>query len=182
MIFPWSWTWCAYNKAMPANIEIKARTQNYNGLKERLSAMSGSPPELLLQEDTFFNSPNGRLKLRVLQSGPAQLIHYERPDQQGPKRSSYHVFETKDPQNLKTILARAFGIRGVVRKERLLYMVGQTRAHLDNVEGLGHFVELEVVLKPGQADDEGQAIARDLIIKLDIREEDLLESAYVDML
>ena len=144
--------------------------------------MSGGPPELLLQEDTFFLSPNGRLKLRVLQSGPAQLIHYDRPDLQGPKRSNYHVFETNDPENLRTALSRAYGIRGVVRKERLLYMVGQTRVHLDSVEGLGHFVELEVVLRPGQSDDEGQAIARDLMARLGIREADLLETAYMDML
>ncbi len=72
--------------------------------------------------------------------------------------------------------------RGVVRKERLLYMVGQTRVHLDSVEGLGHFVELEVVLRPGQSDDEGQAIARDLMARLGIREADLLETAYMDML
>lgn len=137
---------------------------------------------MLLQEDTFFNSPNGRLKLRILQSGPAQLIHYDRPDRQGPKRSNYHVFETNDAENLKTTLSRAFGIRGVVRKKRRLYLVGQTRVHLDNVEGLGHFVELEVVLKPEQSDADGQAIARELMDRLGIREEDLLESAYMDML
>ena len=181
-IVTWSWAWRAYNRAMPANIEIKARMQNFVGLQEQLSAMSGGAPELLLHEDTFFHSPNGRLKLRVPQSGPAQLIHYDRPDRQGPKRSNYHVFETNDPENLKTTLSRAFGIRGVVCKERLLYLVGQTRVHLDSVEGLGHFVELEVVLRPGQSDDEGQVIARALMARLGIREEDLLESAYIDML
>lgn len=144
--------------------------------------MCGGSPESLSQEDTFFNSPDGRLKLRVLQAGPAQLIHYVRPDRQGPKRSNYHVFETNDPENLKAVLSRAFGIRGVIRKERLLYIVGQTRVHLDRVEGLGHFVELEVVLGSGQSDEEGQAIARDLMARLDIHEEDLLERAYIDML
>ncbi len=167
---------------MPANIEIKARTEKFDELRERLSVLSGAPPEILLQEDTFFPSPNGRLKLRVLQSGPAQLIHYDRPDQPGPKRSNYHVFETNDPESLKTALSRAFGVRGVVRKERLLYIVGQTRVHLDSVLELGHFVELEVVLKPGQSDAEGQAIARELMAKLDIREEDLLDRAYIDLL
>lgn len=167
---------------MPANIEIKARTERYDALREQLSALSGGPPEILLQEDTFFHSPNGRLKLRVLQAGPAQLIHYDRPDQPGPKRSNYHVFETNDPENLKTALARAFGVRGVVRKERLLCLVNQTRIHLDNVEGLGHFVELEVVLKPGQSDAEGKAVAQDLMARLDIRKEDLLEAAYIDLL
>jgi len=167
---------------MPANIEIKAKMDSFARLHELLSAMTGGTADVLLQEDTFFYSPNGRLKLRVLQSGPAQLIQYDRADQQGPKRSNYHVFETGDPENLKTALSRAFGIRGVVRKERLLYLVGQTRVHLDRVEKLGNFVELEVVLRPGQSDDDGQKIARDLMAKLNIRADDLLECAYIDML
>jgi predicted adenylyl cyclase CyaB len=167
---------------MPANIEIKARTEKHEELRERLFVLSGALPEILLQEDTFFHSPNGRLKLRVLQSGPAQLIHYNRPDQQGPKRSNYHVFETNDPESLKTALSRAFGVRGVVRKERLLYIVGQTRVHLDSVSELGSFVELEVVLRPGQSDAEGQMVARDLMAILDICEEDLLDCAYIDLL
>jgi len=166
---------------MPANIEIKARTQNFDGLRLRLEAMSGGTGERLLQEDTFFHSPDGRLKLRVLQSGPAQLIHYERPDTEGPKRSSYHVFETGDPGNLKTVLGGALGIRGVVRKERVLFLVGQTRVHLDRVENLGDFVELEVVLRPGQTDAEGREVARTLMLRLGIRETDLLAGAYVDM-
>ena len=167
---------------MPANIEIKARTEKPGELRERLSVLSSAPPEILIQEDTFFHSPNGRLKLRVLQTGPAQLIHYDRPDQQGPKRSAYHIFETNDPESLKTVLSQGLGARGVVRKERLLYIVGQTRVHLDNVSGLGTFVELEVVLKPGQSDAEGQMVARDLMAILDICEEDLLDCAYIDLL
>ena len=167
---------------MPANIEIKARAEKFDELRERLSVLSGALPEVLLQEDTFFRSPNGRLKLRVLQSGPAQLIHYNRPDQSGPKRSNYHIFETNAPESLKAVLSKSLGIRGVVRKERLLYIVGQTRVHLDSVSELGHFVELEVVLRPGQSDAEGQAIARDLMVELDIREQDLLDCAYIDLL
>jgi len=167
---------------MPTNIEIKARTEKHEELRERLFVLSGALPEILLQEDTFFHSPNGRLKLRVLQSGPAQLIHYNRPDLQGPKRSNYHVFETNDPESLKMALSRALGVRGVVRKERLLYIVGQTRVHLDSVSELGSFVELEVVLRPGQSDAEGQMVARDLMAILDICEEDLLDCAYIDLL
>ena len=83
---------------------------------------------------------------------------------------------------MKTVLSGALGVRGVVRKERLLYIVGQTRVHLDNVSGLGSFVELEVVLKPGQSDAEGQMVARDLMAILGICEEDLLDRAYIDML
>jgi predicted adenylyl cyclase CyaB len=126
--------------------------------------------------------PHGRLKLRVGVPNPAQLIYYERPDQDGPKRSDYQIFETSDPQNLKRVLSRALGIRGIVRKTRYLYLVGQTRIHLDDVDDLGQFMELEVLLRPGQQDAEGQAIAEDLMSRLGIEPADLLEGAYMDLL
>ena len=73
-------------------------------------------------------------------------------------------------------------MRGEVSKVRCVYMLGQTRIHLDDVSGLGNFIELEVVLQPGQTDADGQAIAMDLMNQLDIREADLIETAYMDML
>lgn len=167
---------------MPTNIEIKARVRDSLDLQARAAVLSDTPVEVIPQEDTFFCVPKGCLKLRQLAPDRAQLVYYERPDQDGPKRSEYYIFETSDPQNLKTTLTLALGVRGVVRKTRFLYLVGQTRIHLDDVEGLGQFMELEVVLRDGQTDAEGQAIARDLMTRLGIREEDLLEGAYMDLL
>ena len=112
----------------------------------------------------------------------SQLIYYTRADQDGPKRSDYEIFETDDPDRLKTILAAAYGIRGVVKKTRYLYLVGQTRVHLDDVEGLGQFMELEVVMQEGQSDAEGEQIAQDLMIRLGVEGSDLLEGAYMDLL
>ena len=147
-----------------------------------LKSLSDSPLEVIPQDDTFFVIPKGRLKLRVLAPDRAQLVYYERPNQDGPKRSDYFIFNTNDPENLKTALSLALGIRGVVRKTRYLYMVGQTRVHLDDVEGLGQFMELEVVLRDDQSDAEGQAIANDLMKKLGIEPTDLIEGAYMDLL
>jgi predicted adenylyl cyclase CyaB len=73
-------------------------------------------------------------------------------------------------------------VKGVVRKIRLLYWVGQTRIHLDEVEDLGAFAELEVVLRPGQSEAEGLKIAENLAVELGIREEDLVEGAYIDLM
>jgi predicted adenylyl cyclase CyaB len=122
------------------------------------------------------------LKLRVLADDRGQLIYYTRPDQEGPKRSDYHISHTADPANLKRVLELAYGIRGVVRKTRYLYLVGQTRVHLDDVDGLGQFMELEVVMQEGQSDAEGQAIAEDLMASLGVERTDLLDGAYMDML
>jgi predicted adenylyl cyclase CyaB len=167
---------------MPANIEIKARVHQFADLQRRAAALSDSPIQVIPQEDTFFNVQQERLKLRVLAPDRGQLIHYARPDGQAPKRSDYHIYETTQPQALKEVLALALGVRGVVRKTRYLYLSGQTRIHLDDVDGLGQFLELEVVLRPDQTDVEGRAIAAGLMEELGVREDDLLEGAYVDML
>jgi predicted adenylyl cyclase CyaB len=167
---------------LPSNIEIKAYARNFAEIRRRAEALSDDPARIVPQEDTFFNTPQGRLKLRVLSANNGQLIYYTRPNQEGPKRSDYRISLTNDPENLKQVLGLAYGIRGVVKKTRYLYMVGQTRVHLDDVEGLGHFMELEVVLREGQSDAEGQAIAEDLMTSLGVEGSDLIEGAYMDLL
>ena len=167
---------------MPSNIEIKARVGDFDRLLKRAEELSDTPLQVIHQEDTFFNAEKGRLKLRVLAPDRAQLIYYLRSDQEGPKRSDYHIFETPDTENLKRVLEAAYGVRGWVKKTRYLYMVGQTRVHVDDVEGLGQFMELEVVMQAGQNDAEGQAIAEGLMTSLGVEREDLIEGAYMDML
>ena len=167
---------------MPSNIEIKARARDFEEIRRHAESLSDTSVEVIPQEDIFFNTEKGRLKLRVLALNRGQLIYYTRPDQEGPKRSEYHIYETFDPENLKRVLELAYGIRGVVRKTRYLYLVGQTRVHLDDVEGLGQFMELEVVMEEGQSDSEGQAIAEDLMGRLGVERGDLLEGAYMDLL
>jgi predicted adenylyl cyclase CyaB len=167
---------------MPSNIEIKARTRDFEEIRRRAESLSDTSVEVIPQEDIFFNTEKGRLKLRVLALNLGQLIYYTRPDQQGPKRSEYHIYETPDPENLRRVLELAYGIRGVVKKTRYLYLVGQTRVHLDDVEGLGQFMELEVVMGEGQSDAQGQAIAEGLMSRLGVERGDLLEGAYMDLL
>lgn len=167
---------------MPANIEIKAHARNFDEIRRRAEALSDQPMQVLPQEDTFFHTAQGRLKLRILSANHGQLIYYTRPDREGPKRSDYHISLTSDPANLKRVLELAYGIRGVVRKTRYLYLVGQTRVHLDDVEGLGQFMELEVVLREGQSDADGQAIAEELMARLGVERGDLVEGAYMDLL
>jgi predicted adenylyl cyclase CyaB len=167
---------------MSTNIEIKARARAFADIKSRAEKLSDTPVEVIAQEDIFFNVPQGRLKLRILAPDRGQLIYYTRPDQEGPKRSDYHIADTSDPDNFKSVLELAYGIRGVVKKTRYLYLVGQTRVHLDDVAGLGQFMELEVVMREGQGDAEGQKIAEGLMASLGVERSDLLEGAYMDLL
>ncbi|XP_054844496.1 uncharacterized protein LOC129335729 [Eublepharis macularius] len=128
---------------MPANVEIKARVRNLAQLVSHAERLSGSPGHAIVQTDTFFSVPCGRLKLRDFRDGRGQLIFYDRPDTEGPKLSHYAISSTEDPAGLAVVLSQALGVKGVVKKERRLYIVGQTRVHVDRVEGLGDFMELE---------------------------------------
>lgn len=167
---------------MPANIEIKARARDFEQIRSRAEQLSDTPVEIIPQEDIFFNVEKGRLKLRIQAPDQSQLIYYTRPDQEGPKRSDYHISRSPDPQNLKRVLELAYGVRGVVRKTRYLYLAGQTRIHLDDVQNLGQFMELEVVLEEGQSDAEGQRIAEELMSALGVARTDLIDGAYMDLL
>ncbi len=164
------------------NLEIKAWASDFERQRERAEALSDSGPELLRQDDTFFCCPNGRLKLRRLADDHGEILYYERADSSGPSESKYFRGVTEDPGVVKEALGRALGIRGTVKKTRTVFLAGRTRIHFDEVEGLGRFIELEVVLAPGEPASAGEATARKLMRAIGIEESDLVETAYVDLL
>jgi adenylate cyclase len=168
---------------MSRNVEIKARVADLTAVEKRVAPLAQDGPIVIEQEDAFFHCPHGRLKLRrVADARSGELIAYDRPDAAGPKESQYVVHRTSDPDGLREALARALGLRGIIRKRRTLYLIGPTRVHLDRVEGLGDFVELEVVLEEGQDAQEGAVIARQLMHTIGILEDNLLQMAYMDMI
>uniref|UniRef100_A0A131XAB6 Putative adenylate cyclase n=1 Tax=Hyalomma excavatum TaxID=257692 RepID=A0A131XAB6_9ACAR len=178
---------------MPSNVELKARLADRHRLIELVRNIAHSH-SVLRQQDTYFGAARGRLKLRLQevlaengesQSETATLYFYERPDSEGPKRSDYEFlrFSTVDEAlALKSLLSRSMGVRGVVQKTRDLFLVGQTRVHVDTVDGLGDFVELEVGLEDGQTTQDGQDIAKGLCKTLGIDTDGLISGSYIDML
>jgi predicted adenylyl cyclase CyaB len=167
---------------MARNIEIKARIESVEAVLPRVKAIAESGPTEIVQDDTFFNCPNGRLKLRAFSETAGELIFYQRPDQTGPKESFYVISPTASPNTLREVLSLAYGQSGRVRKQRTLFLMERTRIHLDRVEGLGDFIELEVVLSEGEPAEAGVNVARELLAKLGIPPEQLIEGAYVDLL
>jgi adenylate cyclase class IV len=169
---------------MASNIEIKARLSRKQALHLQTEALSRSSlaPEFLHQTDTFYNVSSGRLKLRELEHGCAELIAYERPDHAGPKLSSYVCCPCSDPKSLHEALSRSIGVRGVVEKHRQVIHISQTRLHLDEVFGLGDLLELEVVLRENQSLEEGKAIALELMAAFGVESESLIDVAYIDLL
>jgi predicted adenylyl cyclase CyaB len=167
---------------MPANIEVKAIALNFEHQCRLAENLSDTPCEVLVQEDVFFNATNGRLKLRIFSELQGELISYQRADTSAPTRSNYTISKTTEPMRLKLVLSSALGAIGSVKKTRRLYRVGQTRIHLDEVDGLGKFIELEVVMTPEQTDGDAALVAKALMEKLEIREQYLVSGAYLDML
>jgi adenylate cyclase class IV len=167
---------------VPRNIELKARITSVEALLPVAQALADGTPQAIAQDDTFFVCANGRLKLRDFGDGRGELIHYQRTDTEGPKLSDYVRVPTDEPAALREALVRAFGVRGRVRKQRLLLLAGPARIHLDRVEGLGDFLEVEVVLRDGQTEAEGVAIADRLLQRLGVAPEQQVAGAYLDLL
>lgn len=167
---------------MARNVEIKARIESLESILPKVAALADKGPIEIIQDDTFFTCMNGRLKLRVFSPMEGELIFYRRPDQAGPKESFYLISPTTAPDVLRESLSLGYGQIGRVRKHRTLFLIGRTRVHLDSVEGLGHFLELEVVLAEGESSEAGVLVAHDLLGKLGISSSQLIEGAYIDLL
>ncbi len=167
---------------MASNIEIKAVLKDRAEVEAVAARLSDTAPEVIHQYDVFFRCEGARLKLRILGTNHGELIRYQRADAAEVRRSNYTIARTEDPHALLDILTPTLGRTGEVRKTRTLYVIGQTRVHLDRVDGLGDFLELEVVLRPDQGDGEGRHIAEALLSEFHIEKEHLLAEAYVDLL
>ena len=167
---------------MARNVEIKARVDSLDAIEHLAAALSGQEPAFIDQDDTFFTCANGRLKLRAFSDGSGELIFYQRADASGPKESFYVISATDEPDTLREALSHAYGVIGRVKKHRTVFMAGRTRIHLDRVEGLGEFLELEVVLREGETVEAGMEEARTLMVGLGVAPEQLLSGAYLDLL
>jgi adenylate cyclase class IV len=168
--------------AVANNVEWKAKARDPNRQQTLAARLADGPSEILEQVDTFFPVPHGYLKLRQFSVERGELIHYFRPVQFGPKLSKYSLVPTDQPGALRDCLVQALGMLGEVRKRRTVFIVGQSRIHLDEVERLGNFLEVEVVLHAEQIVAEGERIATALRRDLEVQEEDLIDVAYIELL
>ncbi len=167
---------------MGRNIEIKAHLRDRTGVIVKLHDLGAVDEGELIQTDSFFTVPTGRLKLREFADGGAELIYYLRPNDSETRESRYRIVPIAEPAPLHELLAAALGLLGVVRKRRRLFMIGRTRVHLDSVEGLGEYLELEVVLGEGEESAGGHNEAQRLQAALEIADNDRIALAYIDLL
>ncbi|MDE0314426.1 MAG: class IV adenylate cyclase [Candidatus Poribacteria bacterium] len=139
---------------MAKNLEFKVRYESLDALLPKLADLKATYTETINQVDTYFQNPKGRLKLRETdESDEGWLIYYERPNALESRYSIYQLCKIAEPTALKELLTAALGIKTIVKKQRSVWMYKNTRIHLDTVEGLGEFVELETVFQ-GQSETE----------------------------
>lgn len=167
---------------MSRNIELKCRIENLEDVTDHVVRLADRGPIEILQDDTFFVCHRGRLKLREFSATEGELIFYRRADEAGPKESFYVLHRVDSPAPLRELLTLALGQAGRVRKHRTLYLSGRTRIHLDRVEGLGTFLELEVVLEGDEPAERGVAEAYELIAALGLGVESWIHESYRELL
>jgi len=164
------------------NVEIKAGCTDPSSIRQYLILNGAEFKGLDEQTDTYFNVPNGRLKLR---EGNIEnnLIYYERTNQAGPKNSRFNLVKIEDAAGLKEVLTKSIGIKVVVKKKREIYYIHNVKFHIDEVPGLGSFVEIEAgnIL----ADLSQEQLKEQCNFYLDefgIKATDIIDVSYSDML
>ena len=162
-------------------MEIKATCGDFAAAREAAVRLAGPVVAVLNQLDTYFHVPAGRLKLREIDNASAELIFYDRPDDPDARISRYYLVTVPDPAALKALLSAALGVRSVVRKRRELLLYENVRIHLDAVENLGHFVELEAVLSGPVGQAESLQRLERLAGALGIRPEQRLAGSYGEL-
>lgn len=164
------------------NIEIKARTNHPGKIREILLAHNARFAGTDNQTDTYFNVPEGRLKLR---QGNIEnnLIFYNRPNQAGPKKSDFRMVPVADGVELAKMLSESIGVLAVVKKSREIYFIDNTKFHIDTVESLGNFVEIEAGnVHRDVPVEQLYEQCNEFVKLLEIDEADLIDRSYSDML
>ncbi|MBI2730224.1 MAG: class IV adenylate cyclase [Sphingobacteriales bacterium] len=167
---------------MHLNIEIKARCSNPDFIRNYLVEHNADCRGTDHQQDTYFNVPSGRLKLR-LGNIENSLIYYQRENQSGPKSSLVNLYKVENGNTLRTVLLNALGEKVTVEKKREIYFIDNVKFHLDEVPGLGSFAEIEAIDSDGTIGKEKlQEQCEFYLNAFEIKEDDLLTDSYSDML
>jgi predicted adenylyl cyclase CyaB len=165
---------------MPTNLEIKARLDNISQAIEIAEALPSEFSIELKQMDTYFSISEGRLKLREINNTYAELIYYIRSEESNERVSNFEIYPISKPDKLKSILSAAIGVKAIVQKRRLAYLYQDTRIHLDEVEGLGSFIEFEVPINSNI--DNASCVVQFLIGKFHLNKDIFIKGSYVDLI
>jgi len=164
-------------------VELKARVDDHEVLRKKLSALGAEYAGTFQQTDLYFRVPEGRLKLReVKNSRTSELIYYEREDVAGPKNDDAFILRVQEAEDLKTILKKILIPMTVIEKVREIYQHQGTQIHLDTVKKLGKFVEFErQTADEASMAEKDQRILEKLMKQLEIPSSNLETLSYSDL-
>jgi predicted adenylyl cyclase CyaB len=165
---------------LPSNLEIKAVIPSLARARSIATKLGARYIGELRQTDTYFKVKEGRLKLREFVDGNAELIQYRRREVTRERLSKFTIYSCHDPLRLKEVLEGSLGVLAVVKKRRELFLYESTRIHLDRVEGLGFFLELETPVRTSS--EHARKINRFLVNRFGIAPKDYLKHSYLDLI
>jgi predicted adenylyl cyclase CyaB len=165
---------------MPVNLEIKAQLTDVKSAIRIARSIQADHVGILLQKDIYYRVPHGRLKLRQIAGQHSELIFYDRVETSDRRRSNFHILPVADSAETHIFLRQALTVIGVVAKKRILFLIDGTRIHIDDVKGLGSFLEFEVPVKSSLT------VARkrleEMIKIFGISKKDFIKKSYIDCL
>ncbi len=163
---------------MAKNLEIKVKLKSHKTIKSILKNNKISLSEVLNQTDIYYKVDRGILKLRI-ENGNKTLIFYDRNEKSKKRWSEYYLLDLS-PVDANKYLKRFLDVMVIVKKKRELYLYKNTRIHLDFVQGLGHFLELETRVTNGLKDAENRF--NYLLNLLELRSKKEIRASYKDLL
>lgn len=163
------------------NVELKAWLPNVAAARQVARKLSGGPPQVERQVDTYFHCAEGRLKLREIDKGTSQLIFYRRPDRAEARLSEYQLVPIADGPAMRRLLSDVLGVKKIVNKTREISLYNNVRIHIDAVESLGAFLEFEAVLADEMRVADGEAQVEELRQRFDVQPGDLIDSSYEEL-
>jgi adenylate cyclase, class 2 len=165
---------------MPQNLELKARIASVSDAVHTAHRLKAHVKGMLHQRDIYYKVSRGRLKLRIINNHSTELIFYNRPNKKGSRYSDYFVLPVSNRKLTNELCTTAFGQKVVVEKKRRLFLYKNSRIHLDEVRGLGTFIEFEVLVKYGRR--QAQKLLEVLSTEFAIKPTAVIALSYSDIL
>jgi predicted adenylyl cyclase CyaB len=165
---------------MPQNLELKARISSVSEAVRIAQRLKAQAKGILHQHDIYYKVPCGRFKLRIINNHSAELIFYNRPNKKGSRYSDYFVLPVDDAILTNALCTAAFGLKMEVEKKRRLFIYKNSRIHIDEVHGLGTFVEFEILLRYGKR--QAQKLLEVLSKEFAVKQAAIIGFSYSDML
>jgi adenylate cyclase, class 2 len=165
---------------MRKNLELKAHYPSSKSAESVCLRLGADRRGVLRQTDTYFRIRRGRLKLREINSDQFELIYYQRKNLKGTRHSDFLVVPLKSVQPMNDVCKGVFGVKAIVKKKRSLFLYKNARIHIDSVEGLGTFIEFEVIVNRGRK--QAARLMSFLISEFQIEKRAMIGESYCDLL